>query len=67
MSESTQEPRYTLAEAEQIRRIRECRNNGHSWNVHASLNIGPNRITCDNCGWSGTVEMGERPAMPQGS
>ena len=53
--------RYTLEEARREFARRECANHGHSWNVIQSVGGGPMRIVCESCGWSGAVEMGERP------
>lgn len=59
--------RYTLHEAGKIRRMDYCAQFDHSWQVISSLANGPMRITCDECGWSGSVSMGDRPKRPEGS
>lgn len=64
MSEQTEgaEPRFTLDEARRELALTECANFGHDWSIHSDFGQQPRRISCDRCGWSGSVVMGERPA-----
>lgn len=55
------EHRYTLEEAQRELALRECTNFGHNWQVISDAGKQPRRITCDRCGWSGSVAMGDRP------
>jgi hypothetical protein len=49
---SDDERRYTLAEAAQTLRERECATHGHRWDVIETLGHGPTGILCSNCGRS---------------
>lgn len=57
------EPTYTLAEAQRVLALTECRDFGHDWDFEPRrmMDEAPPGIACARCGWRGEITMGDKP------